>query len=462
MNVKLSEIIVGDRMRKDLGDLTSLKESLARFGLIHPIVINQAKELIAGGRRFAAASALGWEEIPVTYKETLSPDVLRELELEENVRRKDMSWQERVCCVAEIHALKTKLGILNNSRWGQRETGELLGMQASDVNIALKLAKHIQEKDELVLTAFHPRDALTKLLRRNEDLALARLAKLEGGNAVRAVAPIENAGEIAPSLEIIEESEEAKKESITFPLSKMLFQGDMLNVLGEWPAECVDHIVCDPPYGIDVSMMQQNNINGGIRDVNRIEDTHNVEDNLRLFELMLPLLYKVSRPHSFVVMWCDYMNFRTLHDLGVKAGFKVQRWPLVWHKTHSCINSFAGKNYTKNTEIAIVMRRENATLTKAQSSSIVVESNDLEQRMYNHPFVKPHNVWKFITTAVATPGQTILDPFAGVGSGLISFITSGFVPLGIELESVHYNTALERLKQTYKVRYSNYQSVNFT
>jgi DNA modification methylase len=326
----------------------------------------------------------------------------------------------------------------------------------------LKLAKHIQAKDELVMSAFHPRDAITKLLRRNEDLALAQLAKLEHTSVSRAVAPLGNEPENAPLLELTETPSSTNKESISFPVSKMLFKGDMLAVLGEWPAGCVDHIVCDPPYGIDVSMMQQNNVHGGIQDVDRIEDTHDVEDNLRLFELMLPLLYKVSRPHSFVVMWCDYMNFRFLHDLGVKAGFKVQRWPLVWHKTHSCINSFAGKNYTKNTEIAIVMRRENATLTKAQSSSLVTESNDLEQRMYGHPFVKPHNVWKFITFAVATQGQTILDPFAGVGSSLVSFITSGFVPLGIEIDDAHYNVALERLKHTYKTRYSNYQSISFT
>ena len=87
----INEILSADRQRLDLGDIADLALSIQRYGLIQPIVINQEKRLIAGGRRLAAHQHLGRTHIEVVYRETLSVDELHELELEENVRRKEMS-----------------------------------------------------------------------------------------------------------------------------------------------------------------------------------------------------------------------------------------------------------------------------------------------------------------------------------------------------------------------------------
>ena len=46
-------------------DVESLKKSLQSVGLIHPVTINGDNELLAGARRFQAATELEWEEIPV-------------------------------------------------------------------------------------------------------------------------------------------------------------------------------------------------------------------------------------------------------------------------------------------------------------------------------------------------------------------------------------------------------------
>ncbi len=53
-----------DYLRTDT-DVSALKKSLESVGLIHPVTINPDNELLAGARRFQAASELGWEEIPV-------------------------------------------------------------------------------------------------------------------------------------------------------------------------------------------------------------------------------------------------------------------------------------------------------------------------------------------------------------------------------------------------------------
>lgn len=63
--MKISEIKVKNRFRKDLGDLTSLKESIASVGLLQPIVIDEEGNLIAGERRLRAFIELGKTEIDV-------------------------------------------------------------------------------------------------------------------------------------------------------------------------------------------------------------------------------------------------------------------------------------------------------------------------------------------------------------------------------------------------------------
>ena len=63
MKIKISEIKIKDRIRKNAGDIETLKESMKTHGLINPITITNNHELIAGFRRLNAAIELGWEYI---------------------------------------------------------------------------------------------------------------------------------------------------------------------------------------------------------------------------------------------------------------------------------------------------------------------------------------------------------------------------------------------------------------
>ena len=149
--IPINEIQIIDRQRQDLGDINELADSLQRFGLIQPIVINQDKRLIAGGRRLTAAIRLGWQSIDVVFRETLTVDELHELELEENVRRKDMSWQERSLNIMQIHRLKTKRSALEGSKWGIRETGELIGLAKTRVQYNTEIATRLEQELSLPL-----------------------------------------------------------------------------------------------------------------------------------------------------------------------------------------------------------------------------------------------------------------------------------------------------------------------
>lgn len=64
----IADIRVGERHRRDLGDIDGLAASMASIGLLHPVVVTPEGLLICGERRLRAAQLLGWKTIPVTIR----------------------------------------------------------------------------------------------------------------------------------------------------------------------------------------------------------------------------------------------------------------------------------------------------------------------------------------------------------------------------------------------------------
>jgi len=69
-------------------------ESMRKYGLLQPIVIDSENTLLAGYRRLEAARQLGWKTIPVVVVNRTENLDRAEIELEENVQRKDFSLEE--------------------------------------------------------------------------------------------------------------------------------------------------------------------------------------------------------------------------------------------------------------------------------------------------------------------------------------------------------------------------------
>lgn len=105
----IDEVLVENRLRKDMGDVQQLAASIKENGLIQPIVILRVQEndlehykLIAGHRRLQALKHLGITELNhaehYIFREDLLTDEYRRtaIELEENIRRKQMTWSEEV------------------------------------------------------------------------------------------------------------------------------------------------------------------------------------------------------------------------------------------------------------------------------------------------------------------------------------------------------------------------------
>jgi len=119
IEIPCGQIRLGERHRKDMGDLEVLAASIATVGLLHPPAVTKDGVLICGERRLLAMrDILGWKSIPVIVLEVSS---LIEGEYAENEIRKDFTPSERVAIGKAIEAAigkrqgqRTDLGLVED------------------------------------------------------------------------------------------------------------------------------------------------------------------------------------------------------------------------------------------------------------------------------------------------------------------------------------------------------------
>ena len=101
--MRIADIVIGERHRKDMGDLEAFAQSIAEIGLLHPVVVRSDGTLIAGARRIYACRLLGWHDIPVTVVDL--EEVVRG-EFAENAIRKDFTPSEAVAIGRALESLE--------------------------------------------------------------------------------------------------------------------------------------------------------------------------------------------------------------------------------------------------------------------------------------------------------------------------------------------------------------------
>jgi len=106
MLINIDEIKIKKRVRKDLGDLETLKDSLRRYGLLSPITINTRNELVAGQRRLESAKQLGWTTITANVVDAEDKIGQLEMELEENTQRLPFTDEELLAGYNALEKLK--------------------------------------------------------------------------------------------------------------------------------------------------------------------------------------------------------------------------------------------------------------------------------------------------------------------------------------------------------------------
>lgn len=159
--IPIISIYVIDRARQDFDKaaLNDLIKSIKEVGLITPIAVcyteeryrtSQAYRLLAGERRLRACKELGFDTIPVNiFEGDASRLSVKAIEGAENFQRSDLTPQERVLLMKDIHEEQIKLhGERISSRtedgWSQKDTAEFLGVSQATVSLDLKTAKALE------------------------------------------------------------------------------------------------------------------------------------------------------------------------------------------------------------------------------------------------------------------------------------------------------------------------------
>tara|TARA_R110000803_G_scaffold136034_1_gene202983 strand:+ start:8881 stop:10386 length:1506 start_codon:yes stop_codon:yes gene_type:complete len=469
--ISWDEIEQDERGRTELGDLDELKESITRFGLLQPPVVTVGEtlpyKLVDGGRRMLAMRLTGTQCFPVVSREKVAEADRLEMELIANMDRLSMTWQEECILIYRSH----RLHVLNKadikSSWGTRETGKIMGCSPLHVSHALHVAELLLKLDEDICNANSITDAYNILFKRKESECdalqakqiRAQLGKVDDGSAQIPAALLQpksvNLGDMQvkgdsldsllgdddtmPDLKRLlgnDSPEEVSTffEGVTdFPLSQWIRQGDSVNdILPTIPADTFDHIITDPPYGIDIE-------HDYLSTTDTVIETHNKDDNMAMFIPMMKEFYRTLRSGGYCIIWYDIEHDRLLRDLAIDNGFKCQTHPLIWVKTHPCKNQVAQMNFTKQHETALVLRKGNAAMELPGASSVIIADGNIERAMYSNPFAKPYKVWKHLITAVSKPGQIIADPFGGQQSCARATLNLGRIPWSCEIDPKHHN-----------------------
>lgn len=509
----IHEIIVQDRQRElNQVHVASLAESIKTLGLIQPIVINQEKRLIAGGHRLAACSQLGFETIDVVFKETLSEYELQELELTENLKRSDLTWQEEVKAIAKIHALKRRSAALDSKTWGQVETGKLLGVSQGAVSYAIIISRHLEDNDKEITEAENPSEAWSILMRRDQQLAEAELAQ-------RHIASSQSMIFTDDEDETFNFSDGARPSDISsvepIPQGKRL-----LGYNKELPPENFQD-KCGACFGkkVDESFEECERCKGtGIQwavssprsnlaivlkpiyvDIESITidlTSHYIHSDSIPFMWSKPETFDhiiTDIPYGIDIENIDQSN--SINDIStIKAEHTVegnkelfkQFFPaalnclkpnaylitfcdqMLWQEMYDLAIS-AGfkvqrwpfiwvKDYPCLNQMAqtnftksveIAMVCRKGVITLPEKQSTNYIITGRDELCTKHPFAKPFALWERLIRAVSIENQYILDPFCGSGSAFISGVRLGRHMVGVEKDTALYNSGLENLKQFY-------------
>lgn len=295
-SVRIADIIIprSDRTRKEIEPkaIEELAESIQRIGLIHAPVVSREMVLVAGERRLTACESLGWDRITVQWADTLEPNELLSIEIEENIKRLDLPWQDQCDALLRYHNLQKEM---HPEGWTQEDTAKAIGLAQSKVSDRLAVAQAVASGDERAASAKVLSTAVGVVRRKNE----------------RAIS------DEAALLGLVEEVEKP-----TTPFSNMDF-----NLWApEYSGPPFNFIHCDFPYGINADKFDQ----AGAKSFGGYADTEEI-----YWQLVSTLTTNKERllgKSGHILFWFSMKHYgKTL--LALQDHFWVDPYPVVWHKS---------------------------------------------------------------------------------------------------------------------------------
>ncbi len=427
-------VISKNRIRESFSDanILSLARSLFRKGYIHPITLKaDSDELVAGENRYRAHRLLldsnlsprdcPFGSIPVTRLSNLADDEVLEAELEENILRTDLTWQEEAQAIKKLHLLRSSQA----TDWSFADTanelqepgeGPASGGQRTKVSESIILADHLD--DPLVANAKTRKDAIKAVKDLNKHKA--RKKAVEDFDDFMAT-PLENG--------------DSKESSSPHTLIK----GNYFDEISSIPDASYNIILTDPPYGIDIHRK-------GTFDA----DVHEYDDSKDYFDEIIASLanesFRIATAEAHCYVFCDIRRWPDIEKAFFIAGWDCWPRPLIWHKGN--IGSFANSD--------IGPRSTYECIYYGVKGHKLVQHNDMDVICINqstrsdHPANKPIELFYNLLARSAFPGDKVIDFFCGSGPIFPAASAHKAIATGIELNPKYHAIAHERLMETMK------------
>lgn len=423
-----TEIRKRQRSALDKVKLTELKESIADKGILHPPVYWEDTStgkwvLTAGERRSEAMRQLHAEGrkftheglvvepgmIPVTRLGDYVDEIARfEIELDENVRRDDLTWQDRVKAYADLHEMRLK--------GNPKQTREDTANELLDRGLVKTLSTGRLHMKEAALIADHlDNEKIAKA--RNPAEALGLVYKLEEERITAALV-------------------RRKLAAATTDAKITLRNGSCLDILDGLDSDMADLILCDPPYGLGASA-------AGFR--GRTVHHHNYEDTRdnaqKIARKVLTEGFRICKTRANIFMFCDIDLFDWLKSTASNMGWSPFRRPLIWQKSESeGMAPWGGSGPRITTEFIFFATKGQRGLNASPIDVFNVKRVSRSERI--HAAEKPVDLLKVLIQISTLPGDFVLDPCCGSGSTLVAAKELKRSGLGIELDPDYYNTAM--------------------
>lgn len=407
--IELNKIILPEgRQREDYGDIDELAESIQELGLLQPLGVEEkSMRLVWGGRRYSAIRALEWERADCRIvPEGCSELELEAIELEENIRRKDLTSAEECRAYKRIDDLKKALlGDAEKDRvrsgWSKRKTARLLGESPSGVAEKIRLAEAMEILPEL--ENCKTMDEMRKTFKSAVEDTIIKSVVTEGLDS----------------------------QNSSFKFAAQHYNiGDFFDGIKDVAKSPASFAIVDPPYAIDLT--QQKKVDVDLRNIGKYTEWKKSE-YLEKISGVASELHRVLADNSWIIWWFGIEWYQPVLDVLTSTGFEVNPVPAIWYKLGATGQSKQPSVHLGNTyETFFVARKGNPALAKRGKPNTFVCKPVSSQKKI-HTTEKPLTLMKEIFEIFTFPGTVFIVPFLGSGVDLRAGYSLGLTGFGWDL-----------------------------
>lgn len=385
-SVEIASITVerGERQRADLSDIDVLADSIARLGLIHPIVITRDRVLVAGERRLTAVRSLGHTHIAAQFVDEVDPATLHAIELEENIKRKDLPWQDECKAIHEYYTLRKQ----SEPDLSDTDIATSLGMSQNGFSQRLSVAKEIARGNKMVTEA--PKFSTARGI-------VQRASERQSEEALMALRQIERV-----------KQPEVRPDSI--------INTDFQTWAPTYTGPRFNFIHCDFPYGIGADKFNQGAAptHGGYDDS---EETY-----WALCRCLIENIDRISSDSCHFMFWFSMHFYHdTLEFFSNHSDIVFDPFPLVWVKSDNIgILPDPQRGPRRIYETALFGSRGDRKIVRPTSNAVHLPSDRSQ-----HMSIKPVPVLQQFFRMFVDETTIMLDPTCGSGSSLRAAESAG-------------------------------------